>query len=1636
MTHTERSVLSTILLSVLPYLIASLLPLPASAQGPATGTPPFGSFSGGPEIINLANLNVHWTIPVIHKPGRGLNFSYDLSYDSSVWFPVTSGGTTTWQQVQNWGWVGQTQAATGYTSATSTTTGTCTVQNTSIPGQFTISNWVYHDAFGISHAISGSAIVNNGNCPAYGGPNSTGFTSTATDGSGFKLVVTGSSSSTTLLETTTARDGTVEAGPYNSPAGSGSGVDRNGNQISVSSSGVFTDTLGTTALTVAGTAPSNTTFTYTAPSGANASYTMKYTSYTVQTNFGCNGITEYGPTSKPLVSEIDLPDWNATTNPNSRYTFTYEQTPGVPANVTGRLASITLPTGGTIYYQYTGGSSGNVTCADGSAPGLFRTTPDTSQAWTYARTAGSGAAYATTVTDPQGNNTFVQFQGLYETQRDVYQGSIAPANLLKTISICYNGNLSNCTTTPVAAPITQRNITDILPGTGNLLCQHIYKYNSVGGLTEQDDYDYGSGAPGSLLKKILITYASLSNITAFRRIVTVCNGTGSSPSCNNTGTVVAQTNYNYDETTPAATSGIAQHTSVTGSRGNLTSINYPVSSLTAHFTYWDTGSLNAAQDVNGATTTYNYSSTNNAYCQMAFPTSITEPVGNMTQSYTWNCTGGTLTQLTDENGKNSSVSYTDPYYWRPASTSDQIGAATNFCYGLLSNSTGTCTLNPTQVESTLNFNSNNSTVDSLMTVDSLGRPQVRQTRQSPSLTTFDSAESDYNALGRPSRSTMPYSAGAGQTTSPTGPSVTTTYDALARPLTVTDAGGRSVTYSYPNNDVLVTVGPAPTGESTKSRQLEYDALGRLTSVCELTAGTTPWPSASCGQNTSATGYLTKYTHDALGNLLTVTQNAQSTSNQQTRSYTLDAMGRLTSEANPENGTTNYTYDSITSGNCVGTYNGDLVKKVDAVGNVTCYTYDLLHRILSQTYTVTSPTVATPGKYFAYDGATINTTPTTTMQNAKTRLAEAYTCVSPCSTKITDLGFSYSARGEIMDVYELTPHSGGYYHLTQTYWPHGAPNQLSGLASLPTITYGGTIGSTVGLDGEGRITQVTASGTGQQNPVTAVNYNLYGTPPQMTVTFGSGDSDVFNYDASTGRMTQYQFKINGQSDTGALTWNANSTLQKLIITDALPNSSDSQTCNYNYDDLARIAQVDCGAGGWGQSFGYVAGQNQGYDPFGNLTKNVLSNHTGNSFQPTYNSATNRFSSIPGTTVSYDSNGNVLGDGSHTYSWDADGNSISIDGIGLTFDAFDRAVEKNVSGTYTEIVYSPTGAKLALMSGQTLQKAFVPLHGRATAVYSSSGLDHYRHSDWLGSVRLTSSTTRAVLSTTAYAPFGETYAQSGTADVSFTGQNQDTVNGDYDFMYREYSTQGRWPSPDPAGLAAVNPMAPQSWNRYAYVRNNPLGFTDPLGLDCMWDTGGIDRAGESEEGSDMNACLNAGGIWFDPSTGCTFDGTTLNCPPPSSVALDPYPQTPGVPGGGNNSGPTQTPAEAATQYCRDNGHILNFKIPFTNIPVTLDATATVGPVKYGSTNDIQTVIPLMPVGPPVGAGVGFTLKAGAPTGPAPQISYGMQNGVSAGFFLNPDGTHQGFVGSFGLGVGPLYSLVLPTNNVCGMVAGKKN
>ena len=76
--------------------------------------------------------------------------------------------------------------------------------------------------------------------------------------------------------------------------------------------------------------------------------------------------------------------------------------------------------------------------------------------------------------------------------------------------------------------------------------------------------------------------------------------------------------------------------------------------------------------------------------------------------------------------------------------------------------------------------------------------------------------------------------------------------------------------------------------------------------------------------------------------------------------------------------------------------------------------------------------------------------------------------------------------------------------------------------------------------------------------------------------------------------------------------------------------------------------------------------------------------------------------------------------------------------------------------------------------------------------------------------------------------------------FTGKERDAESGlDY-FPARYYgSNMGRWMSPDPSGLYLADPENPQQLNLYAYVGNNPLRFTDPLGLSSDCGGGGDNR-----------------------------------------------------------------------------------------------------------------------------------------------------------------------------------------------------
>ena len=521
------------------------------------------------------------------------------------------------------------------------------------------------------------------------------------DNSGY--IVSTNSSSATGPVTVNARGGLKILTPgVGASTGAGSVSDANGNQISISSSGVITDTLNTTALTVTGNAPTNppsctpgVTYTYTAPSGTGANVIVNYLHYVVQTNFG-QGISEFPATNECLVDNVELPD-------GSTYRFGYEATVGGSGTTTGRIASVTLPTGGVICYAYGGtpctSATSNSMMADGSPATLIDKNEWGPQVSTYTRALQTGQSNpqqtTTKIVDYAGNETDLNFSGIYQTSRKAYQGS-SSGTLLDSTTTCYDGNSSSCATATVnlAAYISQRDVYDS-PGSGSQTSIFYYFYDQYGNLTYEGDNDYPNGATRLKTTSITLNSAlcSASNICDHPASVEVLDGGSNEKSL---------TSYTYD--------------GGSNTKGNATSISKWVSSTSSSLTWnysYNTGAgqggtLATATDPNGTVTSYSY---NGSVCNGAFPTSVSVPSSwtgsNLTTNYSYNCTGGVVTSVTDPNGALTKASYgNDPYFWRPDSTTDALNNTTYYnYYGVSNNPGGSAATAIGQVESVMTFNS-------------------------------------------------------------------------------------------------------------------------------------------------------------------------------------------------------------------------------------------------------------------------------------------------------------------------------------------------------------------------------------------------------------------------------------------------------------------------------------------------------------------------------------------------------------------------------------------------------------------------------------------------------------------------------------------------------------------------------------------------------------------------------------------------------------------------------------------------------------------------------------------------------------------------------------------------------------------
>jgi RHS repeat-associated protein len=191
--------------------------------------------------------------------------------------------------------------------------------------------------------------------------------------------------------------------------------------------------------------------------------------------------------------------------------------------------------------------------------------------------------------------------------------------------------------------------------------------------------------------------------------------------------------------------------------------------------------------------------------------------------------------------------------------------------------------------------------------------------------------------------------------------------------------------------------------------------------------------------------------------------------------------------------------------------------------------------------------------------------------------------------------------------------------------------------------------------------------------------------------------------------------------------------------------------------------------------------------------------------------------------------MLNDGANTLAYDGE-NCLTTAGTSTyTCDGHGVRVKKPLQGgTTTAYVFSGGEDVAEYDNGAAVgspSREYIYLGGRLIATIQGTSTV-YHHADHL-SVRVTTDANGNNIGEQGHYPFGETwYASNTTTKFIFTIYERDSDSGNDYAMARFYINRfGRFSCVDPL---LGRPTDPQTWNRYAYVRNNPTNSVDPSGM----------------------------------------------------------------------------------------------------------------------------------------------------------------------------------------------------------------
>ncbi|MFZ0929598.1 MAG: toxin TcdB middle/N-terminal domain-containing protein [Syntrophobacteraceae bacterium] len=546
----------------------------------------------------------------------------------------------------------------------------------------------------------------------------------------------------------------------------------------------------------------------------------------------------------------------------------------------------------------------------------------------------------------------------------------------------------------------------------------------------------------------------------------------------------------------------------------------------------------------------------------------------------------------------------------------------------------------------------------------------------------------------------------------------------------------------------------------------YDSLGRVTQTA-YPDGTSTSMAYSGGVTTikDRRGNAARsLTRDGFGRLTTVTEYQNSGAGVSTI-YQYDALGNLKYVTDPNGNTTGIIYDSLSRKIQMSDPSmGEWYYYYDANGNLT-QQIDSKGQTIDFSYDQLN---RLSGKQ--YEDANLTTVSYHYDEATSTNPIGRLTSVADNSGTTQ---FFYDEQGRTSGVLRTIDNT-----------PPGYPSTYSTgffydpLNRITQITYPDSDAVNYKYDGAGNMSTVSNNAPVPVPYATFSGYNAFGQAGKIA--YNNGMNTTLTYTQYNSRL--YELKTTTQGSNTPLQdfvygYDGNGNI--LTIADNTP-SANNQT--FSYDWLNRLATAQ----------GPYGSINYNTDPAGNV-------------QNPPNTANGNYSN--GQTLVYDYDNRVTSIGSTSFVYDYQGARVQKnDGANNITTYVSRLYDINTTNGVTKHIFAG-GRRIASITGTNIS---------------------YYHPDHLGSLSIATNSSGSAVQQVTYLPYGEvnTNSYSGTdLPYKFTGHELDPETGLYYCGARYYdASQGRFLTPD---TIVQSPGDPQTLNRYAYARNNPLAFIDPSG-----------------------------------------------------------------------------------------------------------------------------------------------------------------------------------------------------------------